>query len=157
MNWQEEKKRQRQGSRFWVGVLILAFFFLVLSIGLLQKIPWGEAKLFFSKIKLRDDIQSEKYPLAPIPENDSTSALLALMQAKNITISETPVASGSTLVTRLQDGTSVIFSTDQDIVKQVSSLQIILSRLTIEGKKATKIDFRYETPIIVYDSNGKRN
>lgn len=52
----------------------------------------------------------------------------------------------------LDNGIEVIFSKNKDIVYQVSSLQSILTRLTIdihkEAKKPKGIDFRYSKPIV---------
>lgn len=42
----------------------------------------------------------------------------------------------------------IIFSKSKSLVDQTSSLQLILSRLTIEGKRFAKIDFRFDRPII---------
>jgi len=48
------------------------------------------------------------------------------------------------------DDESVIFiSSEKDLSKQLSSLQRIVSRLTMEGKKYTRLDLRYDKPVIV--------
>lgn len=50
----------------------------------------------------------------------------------------------------LKQGGEVILSSKKDIGAQVSSLQLILSRLTIEGKKLKVLDFRYNDPVISF-------
>lgn len=50
----------------------------------------------------------------------------------------------------LKDGSEVILSSKKDIKAEVSSLQLILSRLTIEGKKLKTLDLRYNRPIISF-------
>lgn len=48
----------------------------------------------------------------------------------------------------LPKGEVVIFAKSKSLREQTSSLQLILSRLTIEGKRFTKIDFRFDRPVI---------
>lgn len=48
-----------------------------------------------------------------------------------------------------EDGAKIIISQKKDLSKQFSSLQLILSRSTIEGKKFSMIDFRFDKPLMV--------
>jgi len=50
----------------------------------------------------------------------------------------------------LRDGGELILSSKKDLENQLSSLQLILSRLTIEGKKLKKLDFRYDNPVVSF-------
>jgi hypothetical protein len=43
----------------------------------------------------------------------------------------------------------IYISSEKDLSKQLSSLQRIVSRLTMEGKKYTRLDLRFDKPIIV--------
>ena len=56
---------------------------------------------------------------------------------------------GSFAVT-LQDGGEVILSSKKDIGSQLTSLQLVLSRLTIEGKKLKRLDFRFDNPVVEF-------
>ena len=51
----------------------------------------------------------------------------------------------------LNDNSEVIFSSKKDLRVQVSSLQLTLSRLTIEGKKLKSLDFRFDNPVISFE------
>lgn len=51
----------------------------------------------------------------------------------------------------LKIGGQVIFSTNKDLDGQVASLQLMLSRLTIEGKKLKTLDFRYSSPVVTFN------
>ena len=51
---------------------------------------------------------------------------------------------------KLKDNELVYISAKKSIPSQISSLQLVLSRLTIEGKRFSSLDFRYDTPVIVY-------
>jgi len=59
-------------------------------------------------------------------------------------------ASDSSYLVNLSDGGQVIISGAKDIGIQISSLQLILKRLTIEGKRIKKVDFRFEKPLLSF-------
>lgn len=50
----------------------------------------------------------------------------------------------------LKDEGIVFISEKKDLEEQIDSLQLILSRLTIEGKRFRSLDFRYDKPVIGY-------
>jgi uncharacterized ion transporter superfamily protein YfcC len=56
---------------------------------------------------------------------------------------------GSQMIT-LEDGGLIILTSKKDILFQISSLQLILSRLTIEGKKLKTLDFRFDNPVVSF-------
>jgi hypothetical protein len=65
-------------------------------------------------------------------------------------IAYTGITAGSEDATILvQDQGDVIISTEKDVSKQISSLQLILTRLTMEGKHFAKLDLRFDKPVIV--------
>lgn len=51
---------------------------------------------------------------------------------------------------QIKDNGAVYIGQNKDIKKQVSSLQVIINRLTIEGKRFKKLDFRYAKPLISF-------
>lgn len=53
-----------------------------------------------------------------------------------------------TYVITLPDNGEVIIK-KQDLLRQISSLQFVLSRLTMEGKRFLRLDLRFEHPVIV--------
>ncbi len=50
----------------------------------------------------------------------------------------------------LPDTAEVYISAQKDIDSQISSLQFILIRLTMEGKQFSRLDLRYDKPVIVW-------
>ena len=58
-------------------------------------------------------------------------------------------ASGSGFTVTLNDGAVVVLSDQKDIGLQISSLQFILSRLTMEGRQFKKLDLQYDKPVII--------
>ena len=51
----------------------------------------------------------------------------------------------------LKSGEEVIFSSHKDLSQQISSLQFILSRLTMEGRRFTRLDLSFDKPVIVLE------
>ena len=87
----------------------------------------------------------------PLAQKDPLRELEELLREQKITITQGPIASDSAMLVSVGMGdTLVIFSERRDLTLQVSSLQIILNKLTIEGRKARKIDLRFDTPLVVY-------
>ncbi|PIZ99857.1 MAG: hypothetical protein COX78_01335 [Candidatus Levybacteria bacterium CG_4_10_14_0_2_um_filter_35_8] len=71
-----------------------------------------------------------------------------LLKKKNIQYQKVLPGNDLSLFITLKDEGLVIFSLKRDLSTQTSSLQLILSRLTIEGKRLKKLDFRFDKPII---------
>ena len=51
-------------------------------------------------------------------------------------------------VVTFKDGSVVILSSEKDLKSQISFLQFILSRLTMEGKLFLQLDLRFDKPVI---------
>ncbi len=47
-----------------------------------------------------------------------------------------------------KNGQEIIFSENKAIEAQIASLQLIINRLTIEGKQFSRIDLRFDNPVI---------
>jgi len=50
----------------------------------------------------------------------------------------------------IPDGGQIFISSKKDLISQISSLQLVLNRLTIEGKRIKTLDFRFDKPIIKF-------
>ncbi|HSW97720.1 MAG TPA: hypothetical protein VLF89_07895 [Candidatus Saccharimonadales bacterium] len=50
----------------------------------------------------------------------------------------------------LNDDVQVLFSTDKDITNQIDSLQVTMDNLTIEGKRISRVDMRFERPVVTF-------
>ncbi|MBU2632285.1 hypothetical protein KKG52_01085 [Patescibacteria group bacterium] len=53
-------------------------------------------------------------------------------------------------IIEIKDNGVALISQNKAIKKQVASLQLIINRLTIEGKRFKKLDFRYDKPLISF-------
>lgn len=67
---------------------------------------------------------------------------------KQITVSYLNFLDTNTVEASLSSGIKVIFSLDKDVSKAVTSLQLILSRFRIEGRKIKSIDLRFKNAIV---------
>lgn len=56
--------------------------------------------------------------------------------------------SASSFVITIGSGTQVLLPFNSDVQSKASSLQLILARFRIEGKNISKIDFRYDKPVV---------
>lgn len=63
-------------------------------------------------------------------------------------VSTTAATIKDVYVITLPDNGEVIVK-KQDLQKQINSLQFVLSRLTMEGKRFLRLDLRFERPVIV--------
>lgn len=76
------------------------------------------------------------------------NTIKSLLSEKHVRFSlVSPIDSSSYLITLLA-GEEVIITAKKSFIDQVSSLQLVLSRLTIEGKRVSRIDFRFDTPVL---------
>jgi hypothetical protein len=70
-----------------------------------------------------------------------------LLVQKNIPVKDV-ISSGGVYLIHLQNDAEVLLSSDKDLTLQISSLQFILSRLTMEGKVFSQLDLRFDKPVI---------
>lgn len=50
-----------------------------------------------------------------------------------------------------QEGTTVVLSTSQDLEEQSKTLQSVLAKAKIEGKRVSLVDFRFDKLVVRYD------
>lgn len=90
--------------------------------------------------------------ISPVSKNtiSNTIALEKELEKSNILFKNITNSQDGNLQVELSDGSTVIFAQKKDIKNQISSLQLVLTRLTIEGKKLKSLDFRFNNPIVTY-------
>ncbi|MBI4079206.1 MAG: hypothetical protein HY429_02825 [Candidatus Levybacteria bacterium] len=79
--------------------------------------------------------------------NDRQREFEQLLKQENIPVKSVTKLSDSYLV-QLKSGVEVIFSLAKPLQSQVSSLQLILTKLTIKGKGIAQVDLRFDKPTI---------
>lgn len=128
------KKQARIERRKKLFVLFLILIFLFLSLFLLGRILTNKKVLFFSPVS---NIGFSK-------NSDFEEKLKKLdIEYENLKFSENSYRFD------IKGEGSIIISTEKNIDSQLSSLQLTLTQLKIEGKRFKSLDFRFDKPVIV--------
>lgn len=133
------QKRNRKERKYFKYV---GFLFLCLGISLILT----SAYILFSPYVFGNPF------ISPIAKNfkSQNADVKSLLEKEKINISSFSIATDSSYMVQLEDGGAVILAPDKDLLIQVRSLQIILSRLTIEGKRFKTLDFRFDKPVVSF-------
>ncbi len=81
--------------------------------------------------------------------DEAKKQIQTFMKAQNISYKDISLSGKTTYIVTLSDNGNAYITTNKDVSEQLSSLQRIHSRLTMEGKKFTRLDLRYDKPVIV--------
>jgi len=97
--------------------------------------------------------------ISPLPllrslglSNDSDTVIKQIdtfMKSQNISYKDISLSGKTTYIVRVSDNEKVYITSNKNLSKQLSSLQVIHSRLTMEGKKYSRLDLRYDKPVIL--------
>lgn len=122
---------------------IKIFISVLLGIVLVSLIIYFSFLLFFPK--------NNKF-VSPLSQNSGSknNQVEQLLDKENIPFSSVETEPDSSYLITLKDGGKVLLSQNKNVQNQISSLQLILSRLTIEGKRFKNLDFRYDKPVIEF-------
>lgn len=122
------------------GGLIIIFLSLLLVSASITLYYWLGRPTFISPL-----------PKGGLTNSSSPESIEALLGESNISFSEVKSSTGSSILVTLVNGGTVLFSSKKSFKEQVSSLQPILSRLTIEGKRFKNLDLRFDKPSVTYE------
>ena len=100
------------------------------------------ASIFLNKYFPEDEL------ISPV-SNQSQKSLSAVLDKKRISYESIEKIDDYYLV-KTNDGGEILISDRKNLDEQVSSLQLISSRLKIEGKTFRRLDFRYEKTVITF-------
>ena len=142
MLWQKRRSKRKGKKKlvaYSIGTLLVVFGLLLV--------------VFRSnELHLVSPVPSKQVIAESIVQNrkDKQKEVESLLEAASISYS-TVTSSQSAIIINLDSGANVILSDEKDLSEQVSSLQGILSRLTMEGKKFVTLDLRFSKPIIQFE------
>jgi hypothetical protein len=119
---------------FFIAIFVIALFILTGEY-LLLNFSFGSVNL-----------------ISPIAKENRSKLLTlqAVLDKKQIQYASFSLNSDGSYSVLLKDGSEIILSEKKDLNSQLASLQLILSRLTIEGKKLKKLDFRFDNPVVSF-------
>src|SRR3989344_6060501 len=126
------KKQKKEASKKRLGILLVFIGLFVINIVLIYM-------TFFEK--------SEPI-INPLSKNQTSSTALveSRLKEKKIPYSSIETRKDLKYLVILKSNAQVIIDPTKDIDQQLSSLQLILSQLKIEGKTLKRLDFSYQTP-----------
>lgn len=137
--FQRKRQLKKEKSKSRTKLIFITLLFLLLSL------------LVIEFLYLNFSFGRNTY-ISPIAK-EQKSKIITLekeLEKSNISFKTVSANSDSSFTVHLIDGSVVILSSKKDIKSQVSSLQLILSRLTIEGKKLKSLDFRFDNPVVSF-------
>lgn len=144
----QKKKLTRKRNREWrkfTQKLLIFFVVFASTLGiLLLAFNKGNGDLL-SPLSFANIISKK-----PVTVSSDTSEVKKILEAKKIAFDDIKVSSEGAYMVRLRTGEDVILSPKKDLSKQLSSLQVIYSRLTMEGRSLRKLDLRYDKPVVVF-------
>lgn len=136
------RKRQRKRSKKIVYIVLLITFFGVTA---------GLVFFILPQIIVPISLSPKEPEIIKANATFGVFEIKDAMLRKNIPFDSVNVSSSSGgIVASLTKGTKVYFGYDKEIDWQISSLQQILTRLTIENKQPQVIDLRYNRPIVKF-------
>ena len=83
--------------------------------------------------------------------NSQNKTLEDLLTSAHVPFASVSKTNDSMYKIILSNGMMVFLDPKKDLNSEVSSLQAILKQLTIEGKEAKSIDFRFDKPVIAFE------
>ena len=103
------------------------------------------ASLFYSAF-----LENPSALLTPLAKNQTTDTLEVqkFLTQKGIAYKSVDIEDDLSYKIVLTSGSEVFIDSKKDLVRQLSSLQLIISQLKIEDKTFKRLDFRFEKPII---------
>jgi len=140
----KNRKRELKSKRLFYASLIFGLLLVIGSVGFVLF-------RFFTPATYISPVTMTAKPgkIQTIPQSDVfvQDVRKALAQA-NISYTNVQLSDTMTCQITLSDNEEVILSTQKDISVQIASLQLISSRLTMEGKRFTRLDLRYDKPVL---------
>lgn len=137
------RKKTKLGLKAMFFFLYALVFFLFLFF--LPKV----LKFYFNTNQVLSPLGSDIVSVSNSKSDKFYNDLIKSLKSKHITFISVSKLSDSSYKVILTNNKEVIFEGRLKVDKQVSSLQLIQNRLTIEGKDFKKLDFRFSNPVIV--------
>lgn len=138
------EKRSRKRKKKPLNVLFKILILIILAVVIFEIV----LNFLIKKPTYISPLASKNFQLKK-SEDSMTQKAIDLLNKDKIIFSEV-LASESAIIIKLPENGDVILASDKPIDNQISSLQLILTRLTIEGKRFVKIDLRFDKPVIVF-------
>jgi len=130
------KKQKKEISRKRLGI-ILIFIGLLIITGVMFYLVF---------------LEKDPPIINPLSKDQTSSSRIIskTLKEKSIPYKELETTKDLKYKIKFEDNAEAIIDPKKDIEEQISSLQLILSQLKIEGKAFKRLDFSYQKPIISF-------
>lgn len=86
--------------------------------------------------------------IKPIGNQDNVTRLTTMLSEADIPIVSLEEVNNANVVASLSGDLKATFSLEKDLSSQVATLQVILSRFRIEGRKVHRVDLRFNNAVV---------
>lgn len=130
------KRQKKERSRKKLGLILLFVGLVLISLS-----------LFFAAFLEKPD-----RPISPLSKDQISinSKIEKGLKDKKISYISVETLKDLNYQILLDGKMQVVIDSNKDIEEQLSSLQLILTQLKIEGKSFKRLDFRYQKPVISF-------
>jgi len=135
----QKRKLKKEKSKYKIRIFFMLLLFLSL---LIVTVEYLYLNFSFGRTTFIS-------PIAKVNQS-KVASLESVLDKQKIAFISVGLNSDNSFTVELREGGEVILSAQKDLNSQLSSLQLILSRLTIEGKKLKKLDFRFDNPVVSF-------
>jgi hypothetical protein len=139
----ESKRKIRRQNKRRMNKIIFAFliFIIILGSGMYIFHNFIQKPLYISPLP-------PNYKIDSVSDKDKKFKLLKDKLREGKIEYEKITAYDKYFIVEMEDESRVFVSSQKDLIPQISSLQFILSRLTMEGKAVRELDLRFDKPVI---------
>ncbi len=130
------KKQKKEVSRKRLGIILIFLGLLIIA-----------SMLFFLAF-----LEKEDPIINPLSKDQTSNGKLIMNSLREKKISYKDLETTRDLKYKIifEDNAEAIIDPKKDIESQITSLQLILSQLKIEGKAFKRLDFSFQKPIITF-------
>jgi hypothetical protein len=86
----------------------------------------------------------------PILDDTTTQAIKKMLAKHSISYKQIYTTKEGDYLIKLNPEGEVLLTQNAALEQNISSLQLVLARITMEGKQFSRLDFRFEKPVIVF-------
>lgn len=149
MKSQIEKSRRRRklyGKKKYIIAAFVIFLGVPAVVMSYALIADGTRPLFVSPLPFLKEIA-----FSSTANNEAVKDKIAAdLAKKHLLYTRIDTVAENSYSIQLSDGSIIIITKNKDISSQITSLQVIYNRLTMEGKRFKKLDLRFSKPVITF-------
>lgn len=136
------RKHKKNKKKLIIRIILLAFFVMLsVSIGIYLYVLKIKRPLYISPLSPNFTFNSSQ------SQNKTEESLKESIKDMHLDLENVAYQDGKYTIT-LKNKSRILLAGNKDIKQQLSSLQFILTRLTMEGKLFTQLDLRFDKPVI---------